>query len=73
MKIGEIASQAGVTVDTVRFYERVGVLPAPARTGPAGSRAFGSNHAGVAVRCLMISLARRFASVSTNERTGTSS
>jgi DNA-binding transcriptional MerR regulator len=33
MKIGEIANQAGVTVDTVRFYERVGVLPPPARTG----------------------------------------
>ena len=32
MKIGEIAGQAGVTVDTVRFYERVGVLPPPART-----------------------------------------
>jgi DNA-binding transcriptional MerR regulator len=32
MKIGEIASEAGVSVDTVRFYERVGVLPAPART-----------------------------------------
>jgi DNA-binding transcriptional MerR regulator len=32
MKIGEIANQAGVTVDTVRFYERVGVLPQPART-----------------------------------------
>jgi DNA-binding transcriptional MerR regulator len=32
MKIGEIAKQAGVTVDTVRFYERVGVLPEPART-----------------------------------------
>ena len=32
MKIGEVADQAGVTVDTVRFYERVGVLPAPART-----------------------------------------
>jgi len=32
MKIGEIAHQAGVTVDTVRFYERVGVLPPPART-----------------------------------------
>jgi DNA-binding transcriptional MerR regulator len=29
---GEVATQAGVTVDTVRFYERVGVLPAPART-----------------------------------------
>ncbi len=32
MKIGEIAGEAGVTVDTVRFYERVGVLPEPART-----------------------------------------
>src|SRR5919106_4113788 len=32
MKIGEIAKQAGVTVDTVRFYERVGVIPAPPRT-----------------------------------------
>ena len=32
MKIGEVASQAGVSVDTVRFYERVGVLPAPERT-----------------------------------------
>jgi DNA-binding transcriptional MerR regulator len=32
MKIGEVATQAGVTVDTVRFYERVGVLPAPDRT-----------------------------------------
>src|SRR3954471_15224470 len=32
MKIGEVAGQARVTVDTVRFYERVGVLPPPART-----------------------------------------
>ena len=32
MKIGEIAMQAEVTVDTVRFYERVGVLPAAPRT-----------------------------------------
>ena len=32
MKIGEVATQAGVSVDTVRFYERVGVLPAPERT-----------------------------------------
>jgi DNA-binding transcriptional MerR regulator len=32
MKIGEIAKQAGVTVDTVRFYERIGVLPPAERT-----------------------------------------
>jgi DNA-binding transcriptional MerR regulator len=32
MKIGQVAREAGVSVDTVRFYERVGVVPAPART-----------------------------------------
>ena len=37
MKIGEIAKQSGVSVDTVRFYERVGVLPAAQRT-PSGYR-----------------------------------
>ena len=40
MKIGEIATEASVTVDTVRFYERVGVLPPPART-ESGYRDYG--------------------------------
>jgi DNA-binding transcriptional MerR regulator len=40
MKIGEVAEQAGVSVDTVRFYERRGVLPPPDRT-PSGYRIFG--------------------------------
>ena len=31
MKIGDVAAEAGVSVDTVRFYERRGVLPAPQR------------------------------------------
>jgi DNA-binding transcriptional MerR regulator len=31
MRIGELAREAGVSVDTVRFYERRGVLPAPQR------------------------------------------
>jgi DNA-binding transcriptional MerR regulator len=31
MKIGQVAEQAGVSVDTVRFYERRGVLPTPQR------------------------------------------
>lgn len=39
MKIGQIAKEAGVTVDTVRFYERVGVLPEPARR-PSGYREY---------------------------------
>ena len=32
MRIGELARQAGVNIDTVRYYERSGVLPAPARS-----------------------------------------
>ena len=40
MKIGEVAKKAGVSVDTVRFYERRGVLPAPERQ-PSGYRVYG--------------------------------
>ena len=32
MKIGQLASESGVSVDTIRFYERRGVLPAAPRT-----------------------------------------
>ncbi|MGW5745381.1 MerR family transcriptional regulator [Amycolatopsis sp. NPDC003861] len=39
MKIGEVARAAGVSVDTVRFYERRGVLPEAARR-PSGYRVF---------------------------------
>jgi MerR family copper efflux transcriptional regulator len=31
MQIGELAQQGGVTVQTVRFYERQGLLPEPRR------------------------------------------
>ena len=41
MKIGEVARQAGVSVDTVRFYERRGVLPAPERLS-SGYRTYAS-------------------------------
>jgi DNA-binding transcriptional MerR regulator len=33
MRIGELAERAGVTADTVRFYEREGWLPRPLRQG----------------------------------------
>lgn len=33
MKIGELARATGVKAETVRFYERIGLLPAPDRTG----------------------------------------
>ena len=31
MQIGELAKSAGVTVQTIRFYERKGLLPSPPR------------------------------------------
>jgi DNA-binding transcriptional MerR regulator len=42
MKIGQVAEQAGVSIDTVRFYERRGVLPAAMRR-PSGYRDFGED------------------------------
>jgi len=32
LKIGELASRCGVSRDTIRFYEREGLLPRPRRT-----------------------------------------
>lgn len=39
MKIGQVAAEAEVTIDTVRFYERRGVVPEPARR-PSGFREY---------------------------------
>jgi Cd(II)/Pb(II)-responsive transcriptional regulator len=43
MKIGELAQKAGVDVQTIRYYEREGLLEAPARTG-SGYRAYVPAH-----------------------------
>ena len=43
MRIGELARKAGVDVQTVRYYEREGLLEAPARTG-SGYRTYGPEH-----------------------------
>jgi DNA-binding transcriptional MerR regulator len=32
LTIGDIAKATGTKVETIRYYERVGLLPAPART-----------------------------------------
>lgn len=32
MNIGQLARQAGVPIDTIRYYERQRLIPAPART-----------------------------------------
>lgn len=33
LKIGELAVKTGYTVEAIRYYERQGLLPAPARSG----------------------------------------
>ena len=43
MKIGDLSNATGVDVGTIRFYERSGLLAAPARQ-PNGYRAYGQEH-----------------------------
>lgn len=37
--IGEASKQSGVTIETIRYYERSGLLPPPARS-PSGRRLY---------------------------------
>jgi DNA-binding transcriptional MerR regulator len=39
MRVAELAAAVGVGADTIRFYEKTGLLLAPART-PAGYRIY---------------------------------
>jgi MerR family mercuric resistance operon transcriptional regulator len=47
LSIGELSRRAGVAVDTIRYYEKLGIIPKPARTG-GGHRTYG----GEAIRAL---------------------
>ena len=44
---GKIAQQTGCNIETIRYYEKSGLLPVPARTG-SGYRIYTQDH----VRCL---------------------
>ncbi|MBO9524315.1 MAG: MerR family transcriptional regulator [Nocardioidaceae bacterium] len=54
MRISELAERVGVPTSTVRYYERVGLLAAPART-PSGYRAYDD---AAAARLLFVTRAR---------------
>lgn len=43
MKIGELSRATGTNIETIRYYERIGLLPAPARTD-ANYRSYGDAH-----------------------------
>jgi MerR family transcriptional regulator, copper efflux regulator len=42
LTVGELAASAGVGIETIRYYEREGVLPVPARTA-SGYRQYGAD------------------------------
>jgi MerR family mercuric resistance operon transcriptional regulator len=41
--IGGLSKHTGANIETIRYYERVGLLPAPTRS-PGGYRLYGSDH-----------------------------
>jgi len=41
--IGALSKQTGTNIETIRYYERVGLLPAPGRTA-GGYRLYGPDH-----------------------------
>ena len=56
LTIGAVARLAGVTPDTIRYYERLGLIPRPLRT-PAGYRQYGN---GIVDRLTVTRNAQRF-------------
>jgi Cu(I)-responsive transcriptional regulator len=45
LTIGDLAKATATKVETIRYYERIGLLPAPARTS-GNYRAYGPDHLG---------------------------
>ena len=43
MKIGELSRATGTNIETIRYYERIGLLPPPDRTA-ANYRSYGDAH-----------------------------
>lgn len=41
--IGEVSQQTGINIETIRYYERIGLLPSPPRTG-GGHRLYSGSH-----------------------------
>lgn len=55
MRISELADQVGVPVSTIRYYERIGLVPGPTRTG-SGYRDYDEESANL---LLFVTRARR--------------
>lgn len=56
LRIGQVAQRAGVSADTIRYYERLGLLPKPQRT-PSGYREYAE---AIVARITLVRNAMRF-------------
>jgi MerR family mercuric resistance operon transcriptional regulator len=43
LSIGGLSKQSGVNIETIRYYEKIGVMPTPGRSA-AGYRVYGADH-----------------------------
>lgn len=43
LPIGALSAETGVNIETIRYYERIGIIPAPPRT-EGRQRAYGPDH-----------------------------
>jgi MerR family transcriptional regulator, mercuric resistance operon regulatory protein len=43
LSIGKLSQQTGVNIETIRYYEKIGVMPAPRRSA-GGFRIYGPDH-----------------------------
>lgn len=42
-QIGRLSAETGVNIETIRYYERIGIMPPPPRTH-GGQRVYGDDH-----------------------------
>lgn len=57
MTVGQLAERTGVTADTIRYYERAGILPRAPRGASSGYRLYG---AAALARLQLVRQARQF-------------
>lgn len=43
MRIGAFSKHSGLTIDSIRYYEKIGLIPSPLRDG-GGRRIYGEDH-----------------------------
>jgi Cu(I)-responsive transcriptional regulator len=46
LSIGDLGRATGTKIETIRYYERIGLLPPPPRTGPGNYRSYTPEHLG---------------------------